>query len=126
MLHVENSRYVNFHLVLKACLNLFRCFLPTRMNLHLKIAYLVKDQNLKFCLHNISFVVYPVLHAGTDAIAFGVISVCLASLVHVIAVSSIMNTSTTSIHRKWNVFGEKDFSAQVEYYCEQLFQCAEV
>ena len=25
VLHVENSRYVNFHLVLKACLNLFRC-----------------------------------------------------------------------------------------------------
>ena len=34
VLHVENSRYVNFHLVLKACLNLFRCFLPARMNLH--------------------------------------------------------------------------------------------
>ena len=32
--HVENSRHIEFHLVLRACLNIFRCFLPARMNLH--------------------------------------------------------------------------------------------
>ena len=39
MLYVKNSRYVNFHVVPKACLILSRYFLPARMNFHSSLTF---------------------------------------------------------------------------------------